>query len=211
MITIQKSGLSYPNKLGLIMVRSLEEVMGRNGLSAILNLAGLSQYVEHYPPDDLEKGFDFAELSAICQALEAMYGPRGGRGLALRAGRATFADALKNFGALVGVSDLAFAVLPLQAKLRIGLNAFSKIFTQLTDQLTTVEEDGGDFTWTIRKCACCWGRHGEDKPVCYMTAGLLQEALRWVSGGREFRVHEAKCVATGADVCEFVIQQESSS
>ena len=209
MAAVQKSGLYYPNKLGLIMIRSLEEVMGKNGLYVILHMAGLSPYVERYPADDLEKGFDFAELSAICQALEEMYGPRGGRGLALRAGRATFSDALKNFGALVGVSDLAFAVLPLQAKLRIGLNAFSKIFVQLTDQHTTVEERGNEFIWTAHRCACCWGRQGEDKPVCFMTAGLLQEALRWISGGRDFRVHETQCIAMGADVCEFTIQQES--
>ena len=85
MSPVQKAGLYYPNKFGLITIKSLEEVMGRNGLNAILNLAGLNHYIENYPPDNLEKGFDFAELSAIGVALEEMYGPRGGRGLALRA------------------------------------------------------------------------------------------------------------------------------
>jgi predicted hydrocarbon binding protein len=37
---------------------------------------------------------------------------------------------------------------------------------------------------------------------------LLQEALKWVSGGSEFRVNESKCVAVGDAVCEFVIQKE---
>ena len=101
-----------------------------------------------------------------------MYGPRGGRGLALRAGRATFSDALKNFGALAGVADLAFVVLPLHAKLRIGLPAFAKIFVQLTDQMTSVEEKDNEFIWTIHRCPCCWGRHGADKPVCYIATGL---------------------------------------
>jgi hypothetical protein len=133
MSPIQKSGLYYPNKFGFIIIRSLEEVMGKNGLNAILNLGGLSNYIENYPPDNLEKGFDFAELSAIGNALEEMYGPRGGRGLALRGGRATFSDALKNFGALAGVADLAFVVLPLHAKLRIGVPAMAKIFSQLSD------------------------------------------------------------------------------
>ena len=41
MAPIQKSGLAYPNKFGLILVRALEDVMGRNGLNAILNLAEL--------------------------------------------------------------------------------------------------------------------------------------------------------------------------
>ena len=103
---LQKSGMYYPNKFGLITIKSLEEVMGKNGLNAILNLAGLNHYIENYPPDNLDKGFDFAELSAIGSSLEEMYGPRGGRGLALRAGRATFSDALRNFGALAGAADL---------------------------------------------------------------------------------------------------------
>lgn len=211
MSDLQKSGLYYPNKFGLITIKSLEEVMGKNGLNAILNMAGMSYYVDSYPPDNLEKGFDFAELSAIGVALEEMYGPRGGRGLALRAGRATFADALRNFGALAGVADLAFVVLPLQAKLRIGLNAFAKMFVQLTDQETGVEEKDSGFVWTIYKCPCCWGRQDADKPVCYVSTGLLQESLKWVSGGHEFRVQETKCVAVGDTVCEFIIEKEPMS
>jgi predicted hydrocarbon binding protein len=205
---IPKSGLYYPNKFGLIIIKSLEEVMGKNGLNAILNLGGLTQYIDNYPPDNLDKGFDFTELSGIGTALEEMYGPRGGRGLALRAGRATFADALKNFGALAGVGDLAFKVLPLQTKLRIGLPSFAKIFSQLSDQYSTVEERDNEFIWTIHKCPVCWGRTGVDKPVCFIAVGLLQEALKWVSGGNEFRVNESKCIAVGDTVCEFIIQKE---
>ena len=208
MSPIQKSGLYYPNKFGLITIKSLEEVMGKNGFNAILNLAGMNNYIDNYPPDNLEKGFDFAELSALGSGLEDMYGPRGGRGLALRAGRATFSDALKNFGALAGVADLAFVVLPLHAKLRIGVPAMAKIFSQLSDQLSTVEEKDNEYIYTIHKCPVCWGRHNADKPVCFIAAGLLQEGLKWVSGGNEFRVNESKCVAVGDDVCEFVIQKE---
>jgi predicted hydrocarbon binding protein len=197
MSPVQKSGLYYPNKFGLITIKSLEEVMGKNGLNAILNLAGLNHYIENYPADNLDKGFDFAELSAIGVALEEMYGPRGGRGLALRAGRATFADALKNFGAL--------------SKLRIGLPAVAKIFSQLSDQHSTVEEKDSEIIYTIHKCPVCWGRTNADKPVCYIATGLLQEALKWVSGGNEFRVNESKCVAVGDSVCEFVIQKEPIS
>jgi predicted hydrocarbon binding protein len=40
---------------------------------------------------------------------------------------------------------------------------------------------------------------------------LLQESLKWVSGGNEFRVNESKCVAVGDDVCEFIVQKEPIS
>jgi predicted hydrocarbon binding protein len=208
MSPIPKAGLYYPSKFGLIMIKALEDVMGKNGLNAILNLAGLNSYIDNYPPDNLEKSFDFADVSSINIALEEMYGPRGGRGLALRAGRSTFADALKNFGALAGAGDLAFKVLPLQAKMRIGIPAMAKIFTQVSDQHSTVEEHENEFVYTIHKCPVCWGRSGVDKPACFIAVGLLQEGLKWVSGGNEFRVNESKCIALGDSVCEFIIQKE---
>lgn len=207
MESIPKSGYYYPNKFGLITLKALEDVMGRNGLNAILNLATLGDLIDNFPEDNLRKSFDFSDMSALNQALEEMYGPRGGRGLALRAGRATFSDALRNFGALAGVGDLAFKVLPLQAKLRIGVPAMAKIFSQMSDQISTVDEQENEFVYTIHRCPVCWGRSGADKPVCFVAVGLLQEGLKWVSGGNEFRVNESKCIAVGDDVCEFVIQK----
>lgn len=208
MRVLQKSGLCFPNKFGLITFRSLEEVMGKNGLDSILNLAGISDYEKIYPPDDLEKGFDFAELSAIGKALEDIYGQRGGRGFALRAGRATFSNALRNYGALAGIADPAFFELPLHAKLSIALPALCKILTQITDQVTSVEEKENEFIWTISKCPCCLNRNDADNPVCFFETGLLQESLRWISGVNEFRVNESKCFAVGDNVCEFVILKE---
>lgn len=202
-----KSGLYYPNKFALIMLEALEDVMGRNGMNAILNLAHLSELIDNYPPGNLAKEYDFADVSAVNLALEEMYGPRGGRGLALRTGRATFADALRNFGALAGVGDLAFKVLPLGAKLKIGIPAMARIFSQVSDQHSTVEEREHEFIYTIHRCPVCWGRSDSDKPVCFIAVGLLQEGLKWVSGGNEFRVNESRCVAMGDEICEFVIQK----
>ena len=204
---IPSSEYYYANKIVLITLDALEDVMGKNGLNAILNLAHLPQLINNYPPNNLNREFNFADFSALNLALEEMYGPRGGRGLALRAGRAAFADALRDFGALAGAGDLAFKVLPLQAKLRIGIPAMARIFSQISDQHTTVKEQDHEFIYTIHRCPVCWGRSGADKPVCFIAVGLLQEGLKWVSGGNEFRVNESKCCAVGDDVCEFVIQK----
>jgi predicted hydrocarbon binding protein len=204
---IPKSDYYYANKIVLITLEALEDVMGKNGLNAILNLAHLPHLIDNLPPNNLERKFNFADFSSINLALEEMYGPRGGRGLALRAGRAAFADALRNFGALAGAGDLAFKVLPLQAKMRIGIPAMAKIFSQISDQYTTVKELENEFLYTIHRCPVCWGRTASDRPVCFVAVGLIQEGLKWLSGGNEFRVNESKCVAMGDDVCEFVIQK----
>ncbi len=204
---IPKSQYNYANKIARISIKALEDVMGKNGLNAVLNMAHLTHLIDNLPPDNLEREFNFSDFSALNLALEEMYGPRGGRGLALRAGRAAFADSLRNFGALAGVGDLAFKILPLSAKLRIGIPAMAKIFSQISDQYSTVKEEDDVFVYTIHRCPVCWGRSGSDKPVCFIAVGLLQEGLKWVSGGSEFRVNESNCVAMGDEVCDFVIQK----
>lgn len=204
---IPLSGYYYPNKIARIALIALEDVMGKNGVNAILNLANAQDLIDNYPADNLERKFDFAKFSSIQGALEEMYGPRGGRGLALRSGRATFENGLRNFGALAGVGDLAFKVLPQSAKLRIGLFAMARIFSQTSDQHSTVQECGDHFLYTIHRCPVCWGRH-TDKPDCFVATGLIQEGMKWVSGGMEFRVVESRCIAVGDPTCDFVIYKE---
>lgn len=206
---IPQSNYYYPNKFGRIIFQALEEVMGPQGFRALLRMAKMEHYLEQPPPDNLERAFDFADLSSLMWALEQMYGPRGGRGLALRAGRATFAEGLRNFGALAGVGDLAFRMLPLKTKMSIGLKAMANIFSRMSDQITDVREEEEYFVYTIHRCPVCWGRQNTtDRPVCYLALGLLQEGLKWVSGGREIRVYESKCIAAGDEVCEFLIYKQ---
>jgi predicted hydrocarbon binding protein len=87
----------------------------------------------------------------------------------------------------------------------------ARIFSQISDQYSTVVEQENEFIYTIHKCPQCWGRKALDKPVCFMGGGLLQEGLKWLSGGSEFRVNESKCMAMGDDVCEYVIQKDPIS
>lgn len=206
--TPEPSGYFYPNRFGLILFDALEEIMGRNGLNAILNMAGLAQFIDNPPVDVMDKGFDFAYISALNKALEEMYGPRGGRGLQLRLGRVLFAQGLANFGALVGASDLAFKVLPLQAKLKAGLPAVAKVFDSLSDQTSYVKDPGGDhFHYIIDRCSMCWGRQVE-RPGGFIAAGIIEEALRWLSGGRTFRVDQLTCIGMGAENCTFAVYKE---
>lgn len=203
----EKSGLYYPNKIGRIYLMAMEEVMGSNGIKAVLNLAKVPELIGNYPPNNLSREFDFADFGAIGAAIEEMYGPRGGRGLALRAGRASFAQGLSEFGSVVGASELAFKVIPLGTKVKVGLKAMAETFTKFSDQHSEVEEAEEFFVYTIHKCPVCWGRTSE-KPICYGAVGILQEGLRWVSGGKDFKVEEVECIAAGNKTCVFHIYKE---
>jgi hypothetical protein len=136
-----------------------------------------------------------------------MYGPRGGRGLALRAGRACFKYSLKEFGPVLGISDLAFRLLPLNMKLRVGAGVFAETFNKFSDQAVGLSEEEDRFIWTITRCPMCWGRRA-DSPCCHLAVGILQEALYWVSGGKNFEVSETACVACGDEACTIVIDKK---
>ena len=96
---------------------------------------------------------------------------------ALRAGRTTFNTALKDSDALAGIGGLAFKVLPIHSKIRVGLLAAARIISQIIDPQSTVDETDDAFIWTIHRCPICWTRKDADKPACNLFTDLLQALL----------------------------------
>ncbi len=180
--------------------------MGQNGLSTLLNSVGLTQYEGSMPPDNLERAFDFAALSALNQGLESMYGQRGGRGMALRIGRAAFAQGLRTFGALRGAGAPAFRALPFEQRVELGLMALAEVLNHFTDQHARIDSEAQHYVFISDNCPFAWGR-SSDKPLCHAMVGMLQECLRWVSNGYEFYVRETACRASGAPECVFKINK----
>ena len=200
----------YPNRMGRIILLSMEEVMGRNGVNALLKLASLPSLIENYPSDNAEPAFSFSTVSNLTEMLEQAYGPHGGRGLALRIGRACFNYGVRQYSAQLGLTQMAFRLLPLPSKLHAGASAFAELFNNFTDQRVRVEEEGGTILWHIERCPLCWERKAQD-PVCHLAVGLLQEALYWLSGGKVFNVEEKTCIAAGDQTCTIVIDQSPIS
>jgi predicted hydrocarbon binding protein len=203
----ERRAYAFPNKMGRIVLLALEEVMGRNGVNAILNLANMKHLYGNYPPNNFDMGFSFSELSRLLGALDQMYGPRGGRGLALRTGQACFRFGIKDFGPMLGIADLAFRVMPLTMKLKLGFEVFAEVFNKFSDHRVRIVESDRQFMWITEHCGACWERTSSG-PCCHITVGLLQEALYWVSGGRNFEVTEVACIAADDPTCTIVIDKE---
>ncbi|MBL8051579.1 MAG: 4-vinyl reductase [Anaerolineales bacterium] len=196
----------YPQKMGRVMLLGLEEVIGKSGVASILDLGGLAHLSQNPPPAKADKTFGFEAVSQLHQSLEQQFGPRGGRGLALRAGRACFKYGIKEYGSLMGITEMAFRLLPLQTKLRVGAKSFADLFNKHTDQKVRLEETDEKIFWHIERCPLCWERKA-DEPICHLAVGLLQEALYWVSGGKVFNVEETACIAQGAKSCTIEIDK----
>lgn len=204
--TEQFRGLTFMNKIGYLYYVSLEEVMGANGVKALLRLAELPQYLDSYPPSDFKRAFPFEAQSATSQALHTMYGPRGARGLEMRAGRVAFNLGLREFGPLLSVSDLAMKLMPPAMKLKIILNAVTQVFDRFTDLAPHIREEKTQFVYHIKQCSNCIGRTPE--PNFYLARGILEESAAWASGGKRFSVEQCSCIGQGAETCAFNIGKE---
>jgi predicted hydrocarbon binding protein len=204
-------GYYYPNRMGRIIFLAAEEILGPNGLKSIVNLDGLSDYMDAYPPHNQNMEFSFDAVSRLHYAIEEFYGPQGGRGAALRIGRACFQHHLREFGPLFGLTDIAFRLLPVNAKLKIGAAAFAEMFNRFTDQRVRLEDQDKFLLWHIERCPMCWERLAmkgqSNRPTCQISVGLLQEAFYWVSGGKYFNVEETHCIAMGDPTCTIVIEK----
>jgi predicted hydrocarbon binding protein len=205
-IGTQSSGLYYPNRFARFYLLALEEVMGKHGLDATLEIAGLDRYVGRLPADTLERAVDFSALSALNLALDEMYGARGGRGMALRAGRAWLVKGMNGFGALSGINDPAFRTLALEERVRLGLRALASVFTHFSDQSSRLEETAQAFRFIVDNSPTAWMRE-TDKPICHPLVGLLQETVRWAANGRDYTVREVECRACGGSVCAFLVNK----
>jgi predicted hydrocarbon binding protein len=200
----------YPQKMGRIILLGMEEVMGRNGVDALLRLASLESFIQNYPPARPERSFPFETVSQIQSTLEQAYGPRGGRGLAIQIGRACFKYGLKEYGSMLGLTEMAFRMLPLPTKLHSGAKSFADLFNKHTDQRVTVEEKETQVFWHIERCPVCWERRAE-QPVCHLAVGVIQESLYWLSGGKIFNVEEIACIARGDPACTIVVDKSPFS
>lgn len=206
-MTIYPTPYYYPNKMGRIVLTALQETLGEGETKDLLSHSCTEQREALLPPNDFAMQYSFEELSRLQMNLEKTYGDRSGRGLALRSGRAAFKYGLREFGPLLGLTELSFRLLPFDVKLRAGADLFADMFNRYSDQRVRVEEKGDRLLWHIDRCPVCWGRHSQE-PVCHMAVGILQEAAYWISGGKFFPMEEILCIARGDPTCTIAISKK---
>lgn len=205
---LEPSGLYYPNRIARAFFAAMDDVMGQNGLSTLLHLADMENYLQELPPDDLQRQFDFAGIASLNNALEEMYGARGGRGMALRIGQSSFARGVKGFGAMRAIDDPAFRALAMTKRIDYGLRGLAAVLTNFSDQTSTVQVENNTLSFISDVTPFSWGRIA-DKPVCHMMVGMILECLRWSSNGYEFYVREVSCRACGDDQCVFRVNKSA--
>jgi predicted hydrocarbon binding protein len=195
----------YPNLMGRSFLASLEEILGGKGLLAVLSMAKLPHLIESRPPKDMQRQFNFDNVSQVQSALEEIYGLQCGQGLSLRCGRVFFGHMLRDLGSQVGLTEMNFRLLPMGKKITTCMDMLAEAFNRYSDQRVRFTAQGNLF-WEIERCPLCWHRNASS-PCCAFAVGFLQEAMYWISGGRQYRVEETQCIASGSSSCVIQIDR----
>lgn len=196
----------FPNRISRILLLALRDVLGENGSSAILTTAKLAHLIDSVPPPDFEPGLSFVEVGWIFEAIEGMYGVRGGRRLIRQAGRESFQYWVEGFSGVVGFADVALRLLPMSLRVRIGLEILTEIFNRYSEQQVTLGEGSDSYFFVLETCGFCAGRRTEE-PACAFVVGILEELLFWVTRGQHFVVEETTCIACGDPVCTLCVEK----
>ena len=207
MISIEKSLKTYPNHPTRAFLLALEDVLGKNGVNALLRIASLQGWIETYPAEDFEREVDLSEFSSLNAALDEIYGTRGGHGLARRASKTAFELTWKQHGALGDMQSAEFDSLPAQTRNMEGIRAFAETLSTASDLKCEVQEEENIILFRVQNCPVCWGRESS-APTCQGFVGLLEGCLQWLDSGKVYEITEKECTATGGGSCTFSINKE---
>jgi hypothetical protein len=190
-----------------------------NGAQEILGLETTQKIFERISPGDPQRGIrlmqdmPFREAGPFLQALEEIYGEPGGRGLALRIGRAAFHYGLKSFDDLAGLRTMAFRLLPAPRRLENGLHTLAQFLGAQYGWQIAVLDEGDHWLWRIH-CQPAERdlenqAHQAAGQDCFLIAGVLQEFASWAGGGRFYRVVETECRSSGCLDCKYRIDKRA--
>ncbi len=180
-----------------------------DGAQEILGKETVQQLIERISPRGLPAGdrSSLQDAGPFLQALEETYGAPGGRGLALRIGRAAFRYGLKYFGDRAGFRTMEFRLLPAPKRVGSGLQTLAHVVAEETGSQIVVTDEGDHWRWQMRRGRGNEGRRSAGQS-CFLIAGLLQEFSAWAGGGRFYQVTETECQSTGSRACVYRIEKK---
>jgi predicted hydrocarbon binding protein len=189
-------------RMRAVFVSAMQEILGARESLDLLARAGCAG----------SGGLPFEVIGRLQEILTGTFGPQASRGVSLRMGRAAFKYALRTFGSELGLDGLSYRLLPLQERIRRGLERLIALFDENTSLAAQLEWEADRSTWTLERCPFCPAlglAPGQPLPTgCDWMVGFLQEAQTWMSGGKWYLVREENCIASGSPQCRIVIERK---
>ena len=69
--------MTVPNSLLYVVLTTLEDIMGKNGLVSILNISGMSKFRDSYPPNNDKQESLASDISRLVSGVIDLIGKDG--------------------------------------------------------------------------------------------------------------------------------------
>jgi hypothetical protein len=200
------------NRWVRIYLDALLEVMGHHGYTALLRVAGLHAWIYNPPPYEEVLEADAMDFALLNKILEDIYGPRGGRSLAFRAGQVAFRKILEHPDIDLGINESALKLLPTEKRAKTLLNALAHLLTQPQSVTVSLTELSDKYLYVISPCPVYADRGVIVRAVCRSMIGFLQAALSHVGAREPYGIETVAC-GTGEEggdpTCIFALDKAS--
>jgi hypothetical protein len=164
------------------------ELLGRNGQTAVLRLAGLERYIEQLPPDNDQMEVPRGDMSALFSGIISMFGDQGARGVFRRWGHAFAAKRAQRRLALRLLRPVMRLVSPERGAQFVLEHLLRHIDLGRDDRPPILQDRGDSFVLEFIDCVYCHSQN-LSQPNCLTVIGLIEGLLRWTTG-HDFEVSQ---------------------
>jgi predicted hydrocarbon binding protein len=171
-----------------ILLDATEDILGINGVKALLNYGNMAHLIENKPDYSMDKGFTDDEYTALSSSFHKFLGTSGFKAVFRMVGTATVKHVL---GTGVLESLNAFEK---EEKLFKAIELYS-----MASGRGQVRVEGGIIIFDNPDCTACKD-HRDDTPFCTVYNGMLDAFAKW-AGVEGLKSVEVKCMAMGDDTC----------
>jgi predicted hydrocarbon binding protein len=192
------------NRYMRLTLLGVQSAMGRNGLNAMLRLAGLMRYSQTLPPDNRKYDAHTSEYATLIQTIENHFG-NNARGQLTRIGHALFRNLYTADKASWQILGMTNTFLPPRQRMQRSLHRVANFLSdgsggvtiETHNELLYLNDPLSPGTWQRR----------HDHELCWLTMGMISECVLWTTDNTH-ELTEVSCRATGAECCRFEIGKE---
>lgn len=196
-----------PARLAETFLHAAGAEMGIFSLNMMLRQAGLDRIVDHPSAPGSLSEICSADYTAFLHAVREYFG-RGARGTLNRIGRRAWQEFMQNapLGQRIGLFFIQ--ILPRATRRKLALEQLAgilrgddgKVSVHLLDTELIFLDQSSDGSFGVESS------QPAAEPLCWVTLGMIQEALIWAVGDT-CEVEEITCRAAGGETCKFLIKE----
>ena len=176
-----------------LVLDSTEEILGTNGLKALLNYAGLIGLFDNKPEYTLDKNYTDDEYGKLTSSWYKVLGTSGGKAVFRMIGKNVAKRSIDS-GVFESLKELA----PSEKLFKMA-----ELFSVVSGRGKALKE-GEVIVYDNPQCTACSGQTS-DSPICTGLNGSLDEYAAWAGVGGVATV-ETTCKAKGDASCRFEVR-----